>query len=68
MTWVPIFGDPCGPWIKTFAWLPRFTYDAGYKWLCPIWKRHIHKHQYLDGGGSDFWWQYRRYNERTYTG
>lgn len=57
---VPMFGDYCGPWIKTFAWLPRFTFDAGWTWLRPIWKRHVYKHQHLDGG-SDFWWSYRRF-------
>ena len=56
----PLFGDPKGPWIKSFAWLPRFTYDGGYVWLHRVWKRHIQKHQYLDGG-ADWWWQYRAY-------
>lgn len=56
----PIFGDPKGPWIRTFAWYPRFTFDAGTVWLRRVWRRHIHKHQYLDGG-ADWWWQYRRF-------
>lgn len=60
----PVFGDPCGPWIKPFAWLPCFTYDSGTVWLCKVWKRHIFKHQYLDGGGSDYWWQYSRFQLR----
>lgn len=59
--WVPLFGDYCGPWLKTFAWLPRFTYDAGWVWMSPVWKRHVHKHQYLYDGGSDYWWQYRKF-------
>lgn len=58
---LPLFGDPVGPWIKSFAWIPHFTIDAGWTWMRPIWKRHIHKHQYLDGG-SDFCWQYRRFS------
>lgn len=57
---VPVFGDPCGPWIKSFAWLPRETYDGGLVWLRRIWKRRICKHHYLDGG-ADFWWQCRRF-------
>lgn len=56
----PLFGDPCGPWIRTFAWFPRFTFDGGHVWLYWIWKRHIHKHQHLVGG-ADYWWQYRRF-------
>lgn len=46
----PIFGSPKGPWIRSFAWTPKFTYDSGWIWLRRCWKRHIHKHQYLDGG------------------
>lgn len=61
----PIFGFPTGPWIRCFAWRPVFTYDGGRVWLRWVWKRHIHKHGYLDGG-SDWWWQYRRfYGERN---
>lgn len=56
----PMFGNPCGPWIRTFAWRPRFTFDGGNVWLCFVWKRHIYKHQYLQGG-ADYWWQYRRF-------
>lgn len=56
----PMFGDPCGPWVRTFAWLPRFTFDGGIVWLRLVWKRHIYKHQYLDGG-ADYWWHYRRF-------
>jgi hypothetical protein len=58
--WKPQFGDFCGPWIKSFAWLPINTFDAGWCWFSPVWKRRVHKHQYLIGGG-DFWWLYRRY-------
>jgi hypothetical protein len=58
----PVFGDPKGPWIKSFAWTPTFTIDAGWIWLRPIWKRHIHKHHWLDGG-ADFWWQHCRYKQ-----
>jgi hypothetical protein len=57
----PLFGDPTGPWIRTFAWVPRFTFDGGTVWLRRIWKRHIFKHQYLCGG-ADWWWQYRRFD------
>lgn len=56
----PKFGDPCGPWIRAFAWRPRFTFDGGTVWLRRVWKRHIQKHDWLTGGG-DFWWQYRRF-------
>lgn len=58
---LPQFGDPCGPWIRIFAWRPRFTFDAGWVWLRPVWKRHVQKHGYLDGG-PDYWWQYRRFD------
>ena len=56
----PMFGNPCGPWIRTFAWRPCFTFDGGKIWLQSVWKRHIYKHQYLRGG-ADYWWQYRRF-------
>lgn len=55
----PMFGDPVGPWHKHFAWLPVWTFDRGWCWLCFIQRRNIQKHQYLDGG-PDFWWQHRR--------
>lgn len=57
---MPRFGRPVGPWMKTFAWWPRFTADAGKVWLRIVWKRHIHKYDHLVGG-SDFWFQYRRF-------
>lgn len=56
----PAFGEPKGPWIQCFAWRPTFTYDAGNVFLCRVWKRHIQKNPYLDGG-KDWWWQYRRF-------
>lgn len=56
----PLFGDPKGPWIRTFAWRPVFTFDSGHVWLRFVWTRHIYKHQYLDSG-ADWWWQYRRF-------
>ena len=49
----PMFGDPVGPWLRSFAWFPTWTCDAGWIVLRPVWKRHIHKHHYLDGG-ADF--------------
>lgn len=55
----PAFGDSIGPWAPSFAWLPHWTFDAGWVWLVPVWRRMIQKHYYLDGG-ADFWWQYRR--------
>lgn len=59
----PVFGTPMGPWIRCFAWLPTFTADAGHVWLRFVWKRHVMKKMFLDGG-SDWWFQYRRFNER----
>ena len=56
----PAFGEPKGPWIRCFAWRPTFTYYAGTVFLRRVWKRHIQKHPYLDGG-ANFWWQYRRF-------
>lgn len=56
----PLFGTPTGPWMLTFAWRPRHTFDGGWVWLRFCWKRYVHKHQWLDGG-PDWWWQYRRF-------
>lgn len=56
----PLYGFPIGPWIRSFAWFRVWTYDAGYVWLVPVYKRHIQKHAFL-GGGSEHWWQYRRF-------
>ena len=56
----PMFGRPTGPWIRTFAWRPVFTFDRGTVWLRPVWKRHIYKHRWLEGG-PDWWWQYRAF-------
>ena len=66
MTDRPMFGDPVGPWIATFAWWPRFTFDGGTVWLRRVWKRHIFKHQHLDGG-ADWWWQFRRFAPKEST-
>jgi hypothetical protein len=54
---------PSGPWIKAFTWLPRFTDDTGLVWLCPVWRRLVHKHQdhYEPGGLVECWFQYCRY-------
>lgn len=54
----PMFGYPVAPWHRKFAWLPVDTFDQGFKWLCVVERRRIHKHDYLDGGASQ-WWQYR---------
>lgn len=59
-SYAPRFGTVVGPWIKTRAWFPVFTIDSGMVWLRRVWKRHVHKHQFLDGG-PDWWWQYRRF-------
>ena len=56
----PLFGNPAGPWISAFAYLPVWTSDAGWVWFCRVWKRHIQKHHWLDGG-SDWWWQVIRF-------
>ena len=52
----PMFGEPVGPWFRWFAWRPTLTVDRGWRWLRPVWKRRIGKHDYLPGG-SDFWFQ-----------
>lgn len=54
----PMFGSPVSPWIEYWAWLPVFTWDSRWRWLCLVERRLIVKHSYLDGG-SDSWWQYR---------
>ena len=34
----PAFGNPIGPWIRTFALVPHFTFDGGWVWLAMVWK------------------------------
>lgn len=55
---LPTFGYPVAPWHRKFAWRPVDTYDQGWKWLCVIERRRIHKNNHLDGGDYR-WWQYR---------
>lgn len=54
----PMFGYPVADWHRVFAWLPIDTYDQGWKWLCVVERRRIHKREFLDGGAGR-WWQYR---------
>lgn len=54
----PIFGNPVSPWQRSFAWLPRSTYDEGIVWLRPVWKRLVQQRDYIRDG-NNFWWQYR---------
>lgn len=56
----PSFGEPCGPWMRSFAWLPVFTYDAGTVWLRTVYKRHIIGHDYLTPPPG-YWFQYKRF-------
>lgn len=53
----PAFGRVITPWWRWFAWRPINTVDRGTVWLRLVWRRRIHKHQYLEGG-SDFWFQH----------
>jgi hypothetical protein len=55
----PRFGHPIGPWHWHFAWHPIRAYDQRLAWLRWVERRCIQKHAYLNGGGPDFWWQYR---------
>ena len=52
----PTFGFPVSDWFRYFAWRPVHTVDRGWRWLRPVWRRRIAKHDYLQGG-ADFWWQ-----------
>lgn len=52
----PSFGAPVSPWFLWFAWHPVMTVDRGWRWLCPIWRRRVQKHDHLTGG-ADFWFQ-----------
>jgi hypothetical protein len=54
--YAPRFGTAFTPWHRWFAWRPTETVDRGWVWLRVVWRRRIHKHTYLDGGG-DFWFQ-----------
>jgi hypothetical protein len=54
----PLFGNPIGPWHDWYAWRPVQTYDQRWVWLRKVRRRCIQKHEYLTGGGADFWWQY----------
>lgn len=56
--YAPLFGSPVAPWHRWFAWRPVNTVDRGTRWLTVIHRRRVQKHQYLDGGGRDFWFQY----------
>lgn len=52
----PSFGEPIGPWFRWFAWHPTDTVDRGWRWLRPVWRRRVSRHDYLDGG-SQTWFQ-----------
>jgi len=53
----PRFGEPVTDWFRWFAWRPVETADRGWRWLRPVWRRRIQKHDYLFGG-ADFWFQH----------
>lgn len=53
----PMFGEPVSDWFRWFAWHPVETVDRGRRWLVPVWRRRIYKHQFLSGG-PDFWFQH----------
>lgn len=55
--YAPAFGRAFTPWWRWFAWRPVETVDRGKVWLRLVWRRRIHKHQYLNGG-RDFWFQH----------
>lgn len=29
------------PWFRWFAWHPTWTTDRGWRWLRPVWRRHV---------------------------
>ena len=55
---VPRFGFPIGPWRRWFAWWPVQTFDGVWRWLKPVVRRRIQKHDHLPYGGTEEWWQY----------
>lgn len=57
MDYMPMFGDPVGPWYRWFSWRPVETVDRGVIWLRPVWRRRVAKHAFLTGG-ADFWFQH----------
>lgn len=52
----PAFGVPVSAWWRWFAWRPVESVDRGWVWLRPVWRRRVHKHNYLHRG-ADFWFQ-----------
>ena len=63
--YIPMFGTPITPWSRTFAYVPRWTPDAGWVWLRPVWKRKCAVKFCLGGSSVAFWWQYRRFYDAT---
>lgn len=55
--YLPAFGSPVADWHRWFAWHPVETVDRGWRWLRPVWRRRIEKHDYLYGG-ADRWFQH----------
>ena len=55
----PQFGFPVAAWHFWFAWFPIRTFDGRLTWLRRVKRRLIQKHDYLNGGPTN-WWQYSR--------
>ncbi|QGZ17293.1 hypothetical protein SEA_GIANTSBANE_89 [Arthrobacter phage Giantsbane] len=54
----PMFGRPISDWQHVFTIRPVHTLDQGWVFCRYVWRRRIYKHQFLPGGGSDYWFQY----------
>ena len=53
----PLFGSPISPWHRWFAWRPVRTYDRGWRWLVPLWRRRYQTKLNLPGP-TDRWFGY----------
>lgn len=56
----PRFAEPITDFMKWFAWRPVNTWDYGWVWLRPVYKRRCQPHEYLHNAGG-WWWQYVKF-------
>jgi hypothetical protein len=52
------FANPCGPWVETFAWIPRRMWHGRWVWLRPAWRQAMVVHEHLTPGGGDVFWRW----------